>query len=528
MSSSSNLEQLGTSDRWFYNAVLTNKQAGDITPVMARFLEQRTVPLIGNCAEYYVALARLSISGPTRNFPILQPALAQLTAPGTAPLISTDYYVGVRYTVYVQRADPLNVGNVTYVPIGYTGLNLGQLILPCENVAGDYTSPQGDFYQVYSVHAVTEALNAAITQATSYWGVGNPKNPNAINMGITLLPDPLLPPIVQPSTSYTPFPGCYGIHSLLPLMEARMDEQFNMKLRAPVWTDTTQGSGAVKDLAPNPFLAPCTASTSNNPSYTPLAPDGIYWQAHLYFGDKLMEILPMPTVAPYASAVQTPLAPNPFLRHAASTLVDTDFVTQIGQYAAQPWVDYTLVSTSLNLPQRLTSPVFGMYPIATYPVRANINAEDARPTTYLTQSATANAYGLLARPTIYAEWPQEYSTQSTWTVYDGLAITSNTLPAYEEAFGVNEITAQGAPQSANADTSNVIFDLDLSQDNLHQIQAGLYFVPAVFRYAKMKPGALSNIDLQVWLRRKDGSFIPWMVDAGGTISLKLMFTKTPY
>ena len=527
MNNNSNLEQLGSSDRWFYNAVLTNKQAGDVTPVMARFLEQRTVPLIGNCAEYYVTLARLSVSGPTRNFPILAPALAQLTVPGTAPLLYTDYYVGVRYTLFIQEPDPSNGGpstpNTKFTPIGYTGINLAQLILPCENVTGDYSSPQGDFYQVYSVHAVLDALNAAMTQATSVWGVGNPANPEAIDMAFTFLTGYTGTP--QPPTNFAPFLGCDSDQSLLPLMQARMDSSFNMTLRAPLFTAVTSPTPGTDNVY-CPFMGPQIQQTSNNPtSYDPRPPGAVYYQAHLYFSDKLMEILPMPTVPPYASAAALPLTPNPFQQRAAQG-VDPLLYTQIGQYAPQPWVDYAVVNATQNLPLRLSSQMFGMYPLATYNVRATFVTEDARPTSTL--AVTFRANNVAALPTTYAEWPQEYSTQATWTVYDGLAITSNTLPAYEEAFGVNEITAQGTPQSATADTSNIIFDLDLSQDNLHQIQSGLYFVPAAFRYAKMKPGALSNIDLQVWLRRRDGSFVPWMVDAGGTISLKLMFTKTPY
>jgi len=533
MASTSNLEQLGTSDRWFYNAVLTNKQAGDIIPVMARFLEQRTVPLISNCAEYYVALARLAISGPTRNFPILAPAVAELTPPGAPPVINTDYYVGVRFTAFIQSTGVApNTGNQQFTPVGYSAINLAQLQLPSELPTANATSPSGEFYQVFSVHPLMDALNAAIVMATSYWGVGGP-NPNAVNAGFTWL-GPSYGAV--PSASWTPFPGSLSSNdtSSLPWIQARMDESYMMSLRAPVIVEDNYQTPAPPqpfEQLHNPFVGPAEQIYTNNVTYP--AGQVVYFQAHLYFNDKLAELLPMPTVPPYAGSVASGtgflnrrLAPNPFLLRAqVNSTLDPALITQIAQFDAQPWVDYTTVSVAPS-PTRLSSPTFGMYPIATYPHRAAIEVVPTFATSLLELGVGNQAFSIY--PVTYAVWPQEYTTQSNWSVYDGLAITSNTLPAYEEAFGVNEISASGLPTTANADTSNVIFDLDLTQDQLHQIQQGITFVPAVYRYAKMKQGALSNIDLQVFLRTRDGAFVPWMMDAGGTMSMKLMFTKTPF
>jgi hypothetical protein len=535
MASTSNLEQLGTSDRWFYNAVLTNKQAGDIVPVSARFLEQRTVPLISNCAEYYVALARLAISGPTRNFPILAPAVAELTPPGAPPVINTDYYVGVRFTAFMQDSNE-QTPNINFRAVGYSDMNLAQLQIPSELPTANASSPSGEFYQVFSVHPLMDALNAAIVMATSYWGVGGP-NPNAVNAGFTWLPP--FPGVAQPPLNWTPFPGSLSSNdtSTLPWIQARMDENFMMSLRAPVIVEDNYQTPAPPPPANpfeqlhNPFVGPALQILSNNVNY--VTTPQLYFQAHLYFNDKLAELLPMPTVPPYAGSVASGvgalnrgLAPNPFLRRAqVAPVADPLLLTQIAQYAAQPWVDYTTVRVAPS-PTRLSSPTFGMYPIATYPHRAAIEVVPTFATGVMEPFVGNQSFSIY--PVTYAVWPQEYTTQSNWSVYDGLAITSNTLPAYEEAFGVNEISATGQPTTANADTSNIIFDLDLTQDQLHQIQQGVTFVPAVYRYAKMKQGALSNIDLQVFLRTRDGSFVPWMMDAGGSMSMKLMFTKTPF
>lgn len=126
------------------------------------------------------------------------------------------------------------------------------------------------------------------------------------------------------------------------------------------------------------------------------------------------------------------------------------------------------------------------------------------------------------------KWQQEFSSSSSWAVYTGMAITSNTIPAYEEAYGVNSIEDENTITTAGASMSNIIFDLDLSQDEIHQIQQGVSFVPSMYRYAKLRRGAIQNIDLNLFLRTSDGKFVPWVIDSGGTVSIKFMFTKTPY
>jgi hypothetical protein len=73
-----NLEQLATTDRFYYNAVLTNPSSAYIAdPQPARFLDTRAVPLIRDCSDYHLTIARLSILGATAKLPLLLPQIAE-------------------------------------------------------------------------------------------------------------------------------------------------------------------------------------------------------------------------------------------------------------------------------------------------------------------------------------------------------------------------------------------------------------------------------------------------------------------
>ena len=124
-------------------------------------------------------------------------------------------------------------------------------------------------------------------------------------------------------------------------------------------------------------------------------------------------------------------------------------------------------------------------------------------------------------------WQQEYSASSGWCPVLGLCVTSTTIKAHEEAYGVNRFP--GDTVTTAAATSNIIFDLDVEQQQVHDVQQGIIYVPSSFRWAKLKAGSsLRNVDFGLSLRMKDGSLQPWLLDAPGTISVKFMFSKHPY
>lgn len=267
--------------------------------------------------------------------------------------------------------------------------------------------------------------------------------------------------------------------------------------------------------------------------------DDVKWMCVPFFSDKLLELLPMPTYAPsrnmnavrvitpywrprlplgsYAGVNATTPDPGldftgpPLFTYGGEYFAVSDPVTLQGQtFYALDLSPHT--AESVELPSALQ---YG-----------NISLPNpAQPAPYNVVLARQCA---LTTTTIQAlQWTQEQSAQSSWSVYTGLAITSNNIPAYEEAYGLNVLGSNEAP-SAGASSTNIIFDIDLAQDELHQIQGGIGFTPTVFRYAKLRGGPLNNMDIQFWLRKKNGQFVPWMMDAGGTISAKLMFTRAPY
>lgn len=213
---------------------------------------------------------------------------------------------------------------------------------------------------------------------------------------------------------------------------------------------------------------------------------------HLSFSDKLLELIPM-EVYP---AVET--------RARGST-----------QQSGIQWMHDT--------PSWLTSPQRrgdggAMYFLALVPPLADgISAGGASPYNF---DPTVCQYEML--------FNQEYENTSAWSPFTGLAITSNIIPAVEEASGINITPTSGAVQASGNSSVNIIFDLDLTQDTIHQLQSGIAFTPAAYRWAKLKSSALSGIDLNFFLRKRDGTYIPWNLTNGGTISAKLMFCRNPY
>lgn len=524
-----NLDQLSASDRWYYNATLHNPNSGSIDLVPARYNEQRTIPLINNCEDFYVALARLSVSGATANFPIAQPPLAALTNDADRAVVYSDLWVGLQYTVWSKATD----GTGTISPTGYTSTNLAQLVLPSEDATANRSSKDSSFYHLRTLATLEDALNGAIQTAASCWGRGVwPNSPSASDFSITNAPGSTAPPSTLPR-DYAPFrfgvtgapgndwDGAPG-QGTLPLLWASFDSGGMLQLKTPAVAQIS-AEGAQQALN-NPFL-------STTPAWD--VGSTLLMTAQLYFSDKLMEMLPMPTVPAYAAIKPFPALPSytlgpssftpaPIMAVTDSVDVKTENTSQY-RFNDQFWIDtHTLRPPSSGGPVILS-------PLALYPAKATA-VEDPLVLNTMLQGVPPQytPSAVLVRPITYLQWSQEYSTQSSWAVYTGLAITSNSIPAYEEAFGVNIINATGAPTSAAAATSNIIFDLDINEDAVHQIQGGLAYVPTKYRYAKMRSGTLTNVDLQFWLRKRDGFFVPWLLDAGGTINLKLMFTTTPY
>lgn len=492
-------------DRWFYNATITNPGSGNVAPAEAKFEEARTVPLIGELKDFYVALARMSVTGSTANFPVLIPPLAGLTPtlPGIPDVMLTELSVGIRLTVTDTN------GNA----VGYSEMNTASLLIPSTYPAYPRTDPNSAFYWVEYVSTVSDALNKAITEAFSKtW---------------KFLPLPgFTCPTLDPLPFVVPVEGsAVQMAANFEYLRATTDtDTYKLTLSAPykVTLDGPEEASTAQTFA-NPFLGPTTPNNTASPF---AAYPAQKLQAHLFFNDKLLDLFPMPTVQPVRSMYFGGGGP---INADNSVLPGCNIVSVTpGSLTLCTWLDpdqEVKVSFDGLVPDKPAR----MYCIQTYP-RSGVSITETRITFGTAQNPDADNGGPNRFDVESMTWTQEYSTTGSWSPITGIAITSGSIPVFEEAYGLNIIdpTTGMADPTAGKGSSNIIFDVDFLQDNAHGVQGGVYFLPNTFRWAKCKPGALSTIDLRLLLRKKDGTFVPWMLDSGGTVNIKLMFCKNPY
>lgn len=442
-------------DRWYYNATLCNPSSGDTPDVLARYTETRTVPLLDDCSNYYVALARMSVVGSLNYLPVLRPPVDVAASIASAGSVVTQYKVGLRYTLYAVAAPT--------VPIAYTDIIVRPVVLPSNYPTSSPTSEDSKYYWVDTAQQVVNGINRALIACAS----------NTANVPLTWVPPA---PPVGPTTGINgvQISGLFSLYSMPSPVYTTFDKaSYRLHLHSacnPLATPVPNPNPPDKSTLYN-----CTVSINNILAQ-------YLCRVNVMFNDKLLELMPMEVY----SAVQTTLATYVYPTYAWQTA-----------------------------PQQSGTDV--MYPLCL----ESITADD-----YVPSTAASTSYN----PGNVAEYvhEQEYDSTSNWSVFTGMAITSNIIPAYEEAFGNNSIGPDGTSPNANTNTSNIIFDLDLTQDQIHQIQTGIAFVPPVFRWAKLKNAPLNGIDFSIFLRTKDGRFVPWYMTNGGTVSMKLVFSTAPY
>jgi len=122
---------------------------------------------------------------------------------------------------------------------------------------------------------------------------------------------------------------------------------------------------------------------------------------------------------------------------------------------------------------------------------------------------------------------QEFSTISSWSPITAFVFTSNTLPINPNQVStplvyndLQQVTFGGN----NADTLNIITDL---VSNTGSYKPNLVYEPsAEYRLITLfgnRP--LFNIDLQIYWRTKLGGLVPFRLQSGGTVTIKLAFLK---
>jgi hypothetical protein len=122
---------------------------------------------------------------------------------------------------------------------------------------------------------------------------------------------------------------------------------------------------------------------------------------------------------------------------------------------------------------------------------------------------------------------QEFSTTPSWTPITAFVFTSNTLPIFPNQVStplVYNNLQQVVLGGNNADTLNIITDL-VSDTGTYKPNL-VYEPTAQYRYITLfgnRP--LFNIDLQIYYRTKLGGLIPFRLQSGGTVTMKIAFIK---
>lgn len=122
---------------------------------------------------------------------------------------------------------------------------------------------------------------------------------------------------------------------------------------------------------------------------------------------------------------------------------------------------------------------------------------------------------------------QEYSTVANWSPITAIVFTSNTLPIQSNQVST-PIIFDDAQQIAfggnNSNIANII--TDMVSDN-GQYRPNIVYTPtAEYRLVTLYGNrTLSNIDLSIFWRTKTGALIPYRINSGEAVTIKLAFLK---
>jgi hypothetical protein len=122
---------------------------------------------------------------------------------------------------------------------------------------------------------------------------------------------------------------------------------------------------------------------------------------------------------------------------------------------------------------------------------------------------------------------QEYATTEAWSPITAIVFCSNTLPIVptqvSTPFIYDENNLQKLTGSDSAQ-SNIITDI-VSNTGLYRPNL-VYSPTAEFRRISMLGNTpLTNIDIQIYYRLRTGHLIPFILNSGGSVTIKLAFLK---
>lgn len=121
---------------------------------------------------------------------------------------------------------------------------------------------------------------------------------------------------------------------------------------------------------------------------------------------------------------------------------------------------------------------------------------------------------------------QEYSTASEWSPISAIVFTSNTLPIEPNQVSnpISFINGIAVQTGTNANTQNIITDI---VDATGLYRPSLTYVPsAEYRRIHLYGNTpLHNLDINIFFRLRNGDLVPFRLQSGGSVSIKIGFLK---
>lgn len=517
-----------TADKFYYDAVLLNEKTGDSADVPARFVDNRTIPLLEDTTGFNACLTHFKVMGATTNLPIMRPPVLRLTAANEAPYIHTSFVLGVKYMMYLNPGgqpnppDPAVNPSTVYVSQMLTVPIRIPSMYPNESRT-DYANSR--FYWVMSQRDLVDGLNVALRELNT----GLPQTIDATTQQTTLqfyLNDGTTP-IGQPY-SMTPSQASGGFE--FPTVDWPIDHsnQTNGTNGAPVsinypwqtpWYATLDVATRKVSIHVQQQQNPTEMFSTPNPDF--ITEDSLHglplFQApgwtfgmQLYFNTDLLTVLPFNTMA-NSQAYGNYVLPS--IPSSVSKLrIWPNQVLCPGLNPSKEYVQYGLIT-----PQVIST----FYPLSLVQSQADVVFA---PNTFVNFDF-ANGHPTYPLPELV--WTQEFQDTADYAVYTGFALASGAIGCYPTVVSVNRLSnATGTAGASNTDLAKILFTINTPLSDLFDVQDGYDYRPYYPLWVKLLDGqSLQNIDITLYLRRKDGGFDPWIIDGEGAIQLQIVFTK---
>ena len=224
-------------------------------------------------------------------------------------------------------------------------------------------------------------------------------------------------------------------------------------------------------------------------------------------------------------AFQTLKTANPALQAAYSPFISWDSIAEIG----------ILNADAQYFDQALAEPISIYFNNSLYNLFSSFLAEYCSPQAKFgmhkkiiiaNNEAGSNSILLPIQDPVYtAIQVTGESTIAIWTPISSICFTSGTLPINQNILGTPLIYIDGtnSGQNSGAQTSPVITDMIASDGNY---RPSCLFEPFFPRWISLCGNTeLRKIDIQVFYKLKDGSFIPLELPSGCSASVKVCFAR---